>query len=191
LEEEKRITKEEMSGYPVEVFRGRIIVARTAGEVEKAMSYLSSFPMVGFDTETKPSYRKGTLRGVALMQLSTDDTCFLIRLNHAGFPPCLTGFLSDEKIRKIGLSLRDDFLSISRRTEIVPKGFIDLQEIVPRYGFTDIGLQKIYAILFEKKISKSQRLTNWEADILSDAQKRYAALDAWACLKIYKKLKNI
>ncbi|MDR2627520.1 MAG: 3'-5' exonuclease domain-containing protein 2 [Dysgonamonadaceae bacterium] len=191
MTEKKSITKEIIAEYPVEEFSGRIIVARTESEVIKAMSYLSSFPIIGFDTETRPSYKKGTIRGVALMQLSTDDTCFLIRLNLTDFPPCLVDFLSNAKIQKVGLSLRDDFLSMNRRTKIEPKGFIDLQKIVPRYGFADIGLQKIYAILFGKRISKGQRLTNWEAGILTDAQKKYAALDAWACLKIYKKLISI
>jgi ribonuclease D len=189
--EEKSITKEEMSGFPVEEFSGRIIVAQTPHEVLKAVSYLSTFPLIGFDTETRPSYKKGTVRGVALMQLSTEDTCFLIRLNLTGFPPCLAEFLSGTKTRKVGLSLKDDFLSINRREKIELQGFIDLQHVVPDFGFADIGLQKVYAILFRKRISKGQRLTNWEANILTDPQKRYAALDAWACLKIYKKLKNI
>jgi ribonuclease D len=189
--EERSITKEAMAEYPVETFSGRIIVVQTKREVSQALAFLSSFPLIGFDTETKPIYTKGIVRGVALMQLSTDDTCFLIRLNRTGFPSCLVDFLSDAGIRKVGLSLKDDFLSINRRTKVELRGFIDLQQIVPQYGFTDIGLQKVYAMLFEKRISKGQRLTNWEADILTDAQKKYAALDAWACLKIYKKLKNI
>jgi ribonuclease D len=89
---------------------------------------------------------------------------------------------------KIGLSLRDDFLSMSRRMKFTPAGFIDLQKVVKDYNIDDLSLQKIYAILFQKKISKNQRLTNWEADELTEPQKKYAALDAWACLKIYEKL---
>jgi len=186
--EPKSITKEEVANLPIEEFTGRIIVVQSEKEVMKAVAYLSSFPLIGFDTETRPAYKKGTVRGVALMQLSTQDTCFLIRLNLVGFPPCLVDLLTDPSIQKIGLSLRDDFLSMNRRMQIDPKGFVDLQQIVPQYGFKDIGLQKIYAILFQKKISKGQRLSNWEADILTEAQKKYAALDAWACLKIYKEL---
>ncbi len=191
MEETKSITKEEIASFPVEEFSGRIIVAQTEKEVEKAVQYLEDLPMVGFDTETRPAYKKGTVRGVALMQLSTDDTCFLIRLNLTDFPPCLIRFLSNPDIKKIGLSLRDDFLSMNRRTKIEPKGFIDLQQIVPAYGIADISLQKMYALLFGKKISKGQRLTNWEADILTDAQKKYAALDAWACLKIYQAIQQM
>lgn len=191
MTEIKSITKEEIATLPVEEYTGRVIVAQTEREVQKAVEFLSAYPMIGFDTETRPAYKKGTVRGVALMQLSTKDTCFLIRLNLTGFPPCLVEFLVNAGIKKIGLSLRDDFLSMNRRMKIDPKGFIDLQQIVPRYGFTDIGLQKIYALLFKKKISKGQRLSNWEADVLSEAQKKYAALDAWACLKIYEALEKM
>ena len=175
----------------MENFCGRVIVAQTEKEVQQAIKHLSSFPVIGFDTETRPVYKKGTVRGAALMQLSTQDTCFLIRLNLVGFPPCLIEFLSNPQIQKIGLSLRDDFLSMNRRVSVEPKGFVDLQQLVPQHGFADISLQKIYAILFQKKISKRQRLTNWEAEILTDAQKKYAALDAWACLKIYDALQQL
>ena len=187
----KSISKEEIAALPAEEFSGRIFVAQTEKEVKQAIQYLSSFSAIGFDTETRPVYKKGIVRGAALMQLSTQDTCFLIRLNRTNFPPCLIEFMSNPAIQKIGLSLRDDFLSMNRRTSIEPKGFVDLQLLVPKHGFTDISLQKIYAILFQKKISKKQRLTNWEAEILTDAQKKYAALDAWACLKIYDALQQL
>lgn len=189
--ENRSITKEEIAGLPIAEYPGRIIVAQTEKEVSKAVSYLSSFPLIGFDTETRPAYKKGTVRGVALMQLSTSDTCILIRLNLTGFPNCLVDFIKNPHIKKVGLSLHDDFLSINRRMQITPEGFIDLQKLVPRYGFSDISLQKIYALLFAQKISKGQRLSNWEADVLTEAQKRYAALDSWACLKIYEALEKI
>ena len=159
-------------------------------DAKKAVRYLSKFSMIGFDTETRPAYKKGSHHSVSLIQLSTEDTCFLFRVNILGFPKCLSDLLSNPKIKKVGLSLRDDFASINRRQALIPEGFIDLQKIVQEYGITDISLQKVYAILFNKKISKNQRLTNWEADVLTDSQKKYAALDAWACLKIYKKLKS-
>ena len=117
--------------------------------------------------------------------------CFLFRLNRIGIPEALEEFLANEKVLKIGLSLRDDFGAMRKRTDIQPANFLDLQNYVGQFGIEDASLQKIYAILFNKKISKGQRLSNWEADVLSDAQKKYAALDAWACLKIYNQLKQI
>lgn len=187
----KSITKEEIAILPKEEFAGRIIVIQNEKEAEKAVAYLSEFPIVGFDTETRPSFKKGQSNKVALIQLATDDTCFLFRLNRIDIPACLVGFLTDSAIRKIGLSLKDDFGAMRKRSEMTPAGFLDLQDYVGGFGIEEASLQKIYAILFGKRISKGQRLTNWEADILSDAQKKYASLDAWACLKIYNRLRNL
>lgn len=186
----KKITKEQIALLPVEVFKKRIIVIQSLNEAEKAVSFLSHFQTVGFDTETRPSFKKGTTHKVALMQISVEDTCFLFRLNLIDMPDCLAGFLMNADIAKIGLSLKDDFNAMRRRTDLSPAGFFDLQNYVGKFGIEDVSLQKIYAIIFSKKISKGQRLTNWEADILSEAQKKYASLDAWACLKIYNFLQQ-
>mgnify|MGYP001541232652 CR=1 FL=1 len=169
-------------------FKGRIITILSKEEADKAVEYLLRFPIVGFDTETRPSFKKGQRYKISLMQISTDDTCFLFRLNHIGIPESLEKFLKSSSTLKIGLSLRDDFGAIRKRSDIEPANFLDLQNYVGQFGIEDASLQKIYAILFQKKISKGQRLTNWEADVLTDSQKKYAALDAWACLRIYNLL---
>ena len=184
------ITKEEISTLPVEEFAGRIIVIQTKAEADKAVEYLMKYDLVGFDTETRPSFKKGQYYKVSLIQISTDDTCFLFRLNYIGFPESLKQFVSSPEVTKIGLSLRDDFGALRTRSSVEPVNFIDLQSIVGSYGIDAASLQKIYAILFKKKISKGQRLSNWEADVLTEPQKKYAALDAWACLTIYKHLNN-
>jgi ribonuclease D len=184
------ITKEELSGLAQEKFTGRIIVVQTIDEALKATAYLTGFNAIGFDTETRPAFKKGVSHQIALMQLSTEDTCFLFRLNLIGLPDCLAGILVNPAIKKIGLSLKDDFTAIHKRKSLSPVNFIDLQSFIQDYGIEDLGLQRIYGILFDKRISKGQRLSNWEADVLSDAQKLYAALDAWACLRIFNELKN-
>lgn len=182
------ISKQEISLLEIEEFSGRIIVIDNEKDTDKAVSYLSQFEAVGFDTETRPSFKKGTRYKISLMQISTDEACFLFRLNRIGIPQSLENFLVNENILKIGLSLRDDFGAIRKRTDIKPANFLDLQNYVGQFGIEDASLQKIYAILFDKKISKGQRLSNWEADVLTEQQKKYAALDAWACLKIYNQL---
>lgn len=184
------ITKEELAELPLEEFEGRIFVVLTEKEANKAVDYLMKFKTLGFDTETRPNFKKGQRNKVALMQISTDDTCFLFRLNRIGIPDSLEKLLSSEEVKKIGLSLRDDFGALRKRSEMEPTNFVDLQKVVGNYGIDAASLQKIYAILFKKKISKGQRLTNWEADVLTDAQQKYAALDAWACLRIYNHLNN-
>lgn len=188
IEYSHSITKEEIALLPVEEFKGRVITINNKKDAGRAVEYLSQYQRVGFDTETRPSFKKGQRFKIALMQISTEDVCFLFRLNRIGIPEVLEEFLSDTSILKVGLSLRDDFGAIKKRSDIEPENFLDLQNFVKKFGIEDASLQKIYAILFKKKISKGQRLTNWEADVLSESQMKYAALDAWACLRIYNKL---
>jgi ribonuclease D len=184
----RTITKKEIATLDNEEFKGQIVEIQTLKDTDKAVGHLSAFKYLGFDTETRPAFKKGNSYGVSLLQLSTDDACFLFRLNRMGFPLPLIELLSSPCIWKIGLSLHDDFSSMGRRMKFTPAGFLDLQKLVGKHDIDDISLQKIYALLFEKKISKNQRLSNWEAEVLTEAQKKYAALDAWACLKIYEKL---
>lgn len=184
----KSITKEEIAGFEIEEYSGQIVVIQTEEDADEAIDFLSGFSFLGFDSETRPAFRKGRINEVALIQLATNEICFLFRLNKIGFPDSLNQLLSNPDILKIGLSLKDDFSTIRRRTPFTPQGFIDLQSLAPQYDIDDISLQKMYALLFEKKISKGQRLTNWEAEELSESQLKYAALDAWACLKIYETL---
>lgn len=180
-----------MANMEVVTFDGRIIVIQTELEAEKAVNYLLTQPMVGIDTETRPSFKRGVMNKVALLQVSTYDTCFLFRLNMIGMCPPVVRLLSHPTLVKVGLSLKDDICMLHRLGEFASNNFIDLQNIVGQVGIRDMSLQKIYANLFGKKISKRQRLTNWEADVLNDAQKAYAAIDAWVCLKIYDRIEEL
>ena len=185
------IDKKEVAELPRVSFPGRIFVIFSEDEAKKAVDYLNTQPLVGVDTETRPSFKKGTTNKVALLQISTLDTCFLFRLNSIGLPDFLEEFLQND-VLKIGLSLRDDFNMLRRRNKKDPRegNWIELQEYAPTFGIKELSLQKIYAILFREKISKSQRLSNWEAETLTEAQQLYAATDAWACVRIYQKLQE-
>lgn len=182
------ISKEEVNTLPVVIFEGKITLVDEAWKVKSAIEELRTAKVVGLDTETKPSFTRGTHHKVSLVQISTLDHCFLFRLNMIDFPDSLAEFMADENILKIGLSLRDDLVGLNKRHAFKPAGFIDIQSIAQSYGILELSLQKVYAIIFGKKISKSQRLTNWENLDLSEPQQRYAATDAWACLQIYLKL---
>ena len=184
------ITKEQLSGLPIETFAGKIIVIDHEEEVSDAVAFLSQQAALGFDTETKPSFKRGQNHKVALMQLATDEVCYLFRLNRIGYPDKLVQLMSNPDIKKIGLSLRDDFAAIRQRSVRKPENFIDLQLFVDKFGIDDNSLQKIYALLFGRKISKSQRLSNWETSQLTPAKQSYAAIDAWACLRIYNHLSS-
>lgn len=191
IEIPSNITKADIAKLPTELFNGRIIVIHSISEVEKAVNYLKGFHILGIDTETRPSFAKGKSYEVSLMQISTDDTCFLFRLNYIGMPNALVDLLQDARQLKIGLSLKDDIQSLHRKHSFEPRGFLDLQNYVKELGIEAQSLQKIYALLFDKKISKSQRLTNWESDVLTEKQKGYAATDAWACIRIYNYMEEI
>ena len=185
------IDKKLISEMPKVVFPGRIIIIYTEDDARKAVAYLNRCSVVGVDTETRPSFKKGKVNSVALLQVATSDTCFLFRLNRIGIPDFLEEFLQND-VLKIGLSLRDDFNMLRRANNKDPRvgNWIELQDYVSRFGIQEKSLQKIYAILFGEKISKSQRLSNWEADVLTEAQQQYAATDAWAALRIYQRLNN-
>lgn len=186
------ITKAEIAQMPIVQFSGRIFVIYTETDAEKAVAYLKSQQIVGVDTETRPSFKRGRSHKVALLQIATADTCFLFRLNQIGMPAILQDFLMGDTL-KIGLSLKDDFMMLSRRKEVHAEegNWIELQDYVGRFGIEDRSLQKIFANLFGKKISKAQRLSNWEAESLSDSQINYAATDAWACVEIYNCLAEL
>ena len=186
------ITKAEIAEMPKVAFEGRIFVIYTEADTDKAVEYLKTQHIVGVDTETRPSFKRGRSHKVALLQISTSDTCFLFRLNQIGMPASLEDFLMSD-VLKIGLSLKDDFMMLRRRKDLHAEqgNWIELQDYVGRFGINDRSLQKIYANLFGKKISKAQRLSNWEAESLTEAQIMYAATDAWACVEIYKCLSEL
>lgn len=186
-----KFDKSDIVALPRAVFDGRIFVINTKAEAEKAVAYLLGQDILGVDTETRPSFKKGQRHNVALLQVSTHDTCFLFRLNLIGMPPAIIRLLEDINVPKIGLSLHDDILSLHKRADFTPGNFIDLQQHVGELGVKDLSLQKLYANFFHQKISKTVRLSNWETDVLSDSQKTYAATDAWACIKIYEELMRL
>ena len=183
------VNKAEIATLPIVQFPGRIFLIYTEADARKAVDYLNRHEIVGVDTETRPCFKKGQVHKVALLQISTEDTCFLFRLNKIGMPSFLQDFLTND-ILKIGLSLRDDFKMLRRRKDMQTEegNWIELQDYVVRFGIEDRSLQKIYANLFGMKISKGQRLSNWEAETFTEAQMHYAAIDAWACVKIYNRL---
>ena len=183
-----KFDKTAIQNLPRAMFEGRIIIIYTEKDANKAIQYLMKQKLVGMDTETRPSFKKGTRHQVALLQLSTPDTCFLFRINIIGMTDSITRFLEDTSVTKVGLSLRDDFRNLAQRREFTPGAHIELQQEVKEIGIKDMSLQKIYANIFGGKIAKNQQLSNWEATNLSEAQQIYASTDAWACLKIHEEV---
>ena len=184
------IEKEKINEMPLVEYDGNIYIVDSMSQVNAAVAHLRKHPLIGFDTETRPAFKRGEHHKLALIQLATPSECFLFRTcKLQGIPLKLKEYLEDENCLKVGLSTPDDLHQMQRLChELRPEGFLEIQNMVTHYRITDLSLQKIFAIMFGKKISKSQRLTNWEADELTPQQQRYAAIDAWACIDIYNHL---
>ena len=159
-------------------YPGKVILVNSAAKARSALRYLNSQKQVGFDTETRPSFQKNLRYKVSLVQISTlHGECFLFRLKEIGSLDGLFKFFENPEVQKIGLSLKDDFHSLQRLMDFTPAGFVELQTFVKPYRIADNSLQKIYGVIFNERISKNQRLTNWEAKELTPGQQAYAALD--------------
>jgi ribonuclease D len=186
-----KFEKSDIAALPKVLFEGRIIVILSEREADRAVDYLLRQPILGFDTETRPSFRRGQMHKVALLQVSTRDTAFLFRLNRIGLTDSIVRLLEDKRVLKVGLSLKDDMHNLRLRRDFQPGTFVELQQEVQRLGVEDMSLQKLYANLLGGRISKTQQLTNWEADVLTEAQQRYAATDAWACIQIHREIERL
>ena len=186
-----KFDKKSISDLPRVTFPGKIVVVLTESEARKAVDFLLSADILGIDSETRPVFKKGQHHKVALLQVSTKDVCFLFRLNLIGMPSCIIRLLEDTTILKVGLSLHDDFMMLHQRRDFKIGRFIDLQNMVSEFGIEDLSLQKLYANLFHERITKRQQLSNWEAPILTEQQKIYAATDAWTCIQIYERLQEL
>ena len=186
-----KFDKKQIAQLPRVTFGGRIVVVLSEHEAEKAVSYLLSCDILGVDTETRPSFKKGKMHEVALLQVSSRDVCFLFRLNLIGLTPAIIRLLEDTTVPKVGLSLHDDMFMLHRRAAFVPGWFVDLQNVVQQVGIEDLSLQKLYANIFGQRIVKRQQLSNWEADALDEKQKAYAATDAWTCIMLYEEIQRL
>ena len=182
----ENISKEELTDLPLRWFEGEIIVINSKEKIAAAVEILSKEPLLGFDTETKPSFKKGVINRVALLQLSAKNKAFLFQLHKIGLPEVVCRILANPEIVKTGVAIHDDIKGLQRWKNFKPSGFKDLQDHAKSLGITDFSLKKLAAITCGFRISKGQQLSNWEADELTEAQQIYAATDAWAALEIFE-----
>lgn len=188
---QNKIDKKTIATFPTVSFPGRIVVVLSESEAERAVDYLLSQPVLGFDTETRPSFKKGVQHKCSLLQVSTSNCCFLFRLNYIGMCPAVKRLLEDTTVTKVGLAWNNDAHGLHQLGDFQMGTFVDLQDMARKLGIEDQSLAKLYANVFGERISKRQQLTNWERDVLDEAQKRYAAIDAWACVQLYVEFKRM
>lgn len=184
----KCISNDELAELPLSSFEGVIHVIENPKDLGYALEYLNSQDIIGFDTETRPAFRKGQTYPVSLLQLSTSEQAFLFRINKIGLPIGLVKILASPEILKIGVAIRDDIKILQRIVPFKPSGFIELQDLVKSYGIENFSLKKLSAIILGFRISKSARLTNWDVHELTEQQLIYGATDAWVSCEIYKQL---
>jgi ribonuclease D len=186
-----QITKEEINDLPLGQFEGDIYLINKVEDVEEVVEFLETQSIIGFDTETKPAFRKGVINPVSLLQLSTNTQAFLFRLNDIGFPNDLRALLEREHIVKVGAAVHDDLKGLAKLTDsFYPNSFFDLNDELKKVGFHNVGVRNLCGMVLKMRISKSEQVSNWESSVLTEKQQRYAATDAWACLEIFQLLKK-
>jgi ribonuclease D len=185
------ITNVQTAELPSAHFDGRIVVVDREEQIEAACRDLASHRIIGFDTETRPSFKAGVTNKVSLLQLSTPTHCYLIRLCRTKLHSLLLKILSSPDIIKIGADVAGDIRSLHALRHFKERGFVDLQQIASSWGIEEKSLRKMSAIVLGKRVSKAQRLSNWEASTLTPQQQMYAATDAWVCIEIYNKLMSV
>ena len=185
------ITKEEINELPLDGYKGKYTLITSTDQLEEAFDKINQQKFVGFDAETKPTFKKGQYHAVALIQIGISGEVFLIRINKIGLQDHIISFFENDQIRKIGVALADDIKDLQKVKNFNPAGFIDLSKEVKQVGIESNGLRKLTAIILGFRISKNAQVSNWEAAELTEKQLRYAATDAWVCLEMYRKLLKI
>ena len=183
-----KISNEKAAQLPAIEFGGEIRIIDHERDIVEACKVLAAEPVIGFDTETRPSFRPGVSFRVSLLQLSTPTVCYLFRLNRIPLAKPILQLLEEKRILKIGADVGGDLRALHQIRHFREAGFIDLQTIAPQWGIEEKSLRKLSAIVLGQRVSKAQRLSNWEAATLTDKQQIYAATDAWVCTRIYEKL---
>ena len=181
----ERLGKEHIKTLPVRAFDGKIHLITEINDVSDAIKTLRKNTVLGFDTETRPVFRKGVQHDVSLLQLSTPKEAFLFRLNHLGLPNELVSILEDSDILKVGIAILDDVRGLRKLSNFQADGFVELADIAGALGIVTCGLRNLAAIFLGVRITKKAQLTNWERPVINSKQSLYAATDAWICLEMY------
>lgn len=185
------IDNDTVASLPAARFAGQIVIVDKNEQIEEACNDLKRYDVIGFDTETRPSFRAGVSYKVGLLQLSTPDTCYLFRLSHIRLDNRILKILGSRQILKIGADVTGDIRALHALRNFHADGFVDLQVEASRWGIEEKSLRKLSAIVLNMRVSKAQRLSNWEAEILTQQQQEYAATDAWVCIEIMKELQRV
>lgn len=192
----QQITKEELNLLPLQKYEGKIVLVTSYAGLLEALQEIAQEAVVGFDTETKPSFKKGVWYYISLLQIATPRKVFLIRLNHIAFCQEISDLFANSRILKVGISIRDDLKHLAKLADkhhlsFHPEGIVELNDIAQELGIQHAGVRNLTAIILKFRVSKAQQTSNWENPHLTEKQMRYAATDAWVCLEIYERLAQL
>ncbi len=188
---QKSISKEELMELPLSQYEGKVVIAASEETIREALREIGQFSVVGFDTEARPTFKKGQIRQISLIQIATDDKVYLLRIMHTGLMDCIVDFMENPNIVKVGIGLDDDFNLLNRLRSFDKRGFLDLNIRFKEIGAENIGARNLAGMMLGIRISKSAQTSNWEAEEYTDKQISYAATDAWICLEIYRALQDL
>jgi ribonuclease D len=187
----ERISSEEVNALPIRAYEGKIVLIDSKEDVTQAVTKIEKYSVVGFDTESRPAFKKGESYPISLLQFATPQEVYLFRVNMLGMDEGVIKLLSNPKLIKLGIALHDDKKDLRKLGVLNPVGFQDIHSFIKDKGVINTGLRKLAAMILGFRISKSQQTSNWENEVLTERQQVYAATDAWVCLKIYERLKEL
>jgi len=186
----RHVLKEDVKNFPLIEFKGHVTIIENTNDISRCCQIISKHSVIGFDTETKPAFQKGVSHDIALIQLSTNDSVFLFRINKIGLAESILNILTDPNILKVGIDIKNDLSGLKKIINFQESNFLDLNTLALQKGFKSIGAVKLTIMLLGFRISKRQRLSDWSAEKLTDSQIEYAAIDAWICVKILQAFKD-
>lgn len=187
----KNISKEAIQDLPLRQYDGEIILIDSKEEFEAVEKELLKEKIWGVDTETRPAFKKGVSYPTALLQIATAEKVYILRLQKLGFPKSISKVFASRSYTKIGIAVKQDFKELSGQYhKFITQNVIDLNEWCPKIGFEKIGAKNLSAMVLGFRISKKQRVSNWESETLTESQIRYAATDAYICRAIYLEIKK-
>lgn len=182
------ISNEELNQLQLKAFHEKVQVITDPAALPAVAKEIQKHAVVGFDTETRPSFKRGQVFKVALIQLAIPGKVFLIRTHHAGVTPEIAAIFENPGIIKAGVAIHDDIKGLQKYAPFTPQSFVDLSIVARKAGYQVESVKKLTGLLLGFRISKSAQTSNWEAPTLTEKQIEYAATDAWVCLEIYRKL---
>ena len=184
--EKRKISKAEINDLPLITWEGEIQILESIEKMEAVAATLANESHLGFDTETRPSFKKGDYYPPALIQLATKHCVYLFRISETKTFDPLLPILESPHILKTGVAIKDDIKELRAIKDFTPKGFIEIADITAKLGYENRGLRALAGLLLQGRISKAAQVTNWACPKLDNKQVRYAATDAWISREIYR-----